>query len=171
MLTPELIAMRPFLGTIAATMQHQADERGAVVRIGTVPDVTTDRLVLEQIFSNLIENALKYLQPGRPGQIDVSGNRQGGKLIYEVKDNGRGIAARDFERVFELFRRAGDQTVPGEGIGLAHVRALVRRLGGRIDCVSAVNVGSTFRVELPQTPNMPEPHDSQATPEQEPAIP
>ena len=171
MLTPELVAMRPFLSTIAATMQHQADERGSVVQIGAMTDFTTDRLVLEQIFSNLIENALKYLQPGRPGQIDVSGSRKGGKLIYEVRDNGRGIAARDLERVFELFRRAGDQTVPGEGIGLAHVRALVRRLGGRIDCVSAVNVGSTFRVELPQSPNMPEPHDSPATSEQEPAIP
>ncbi len=100
-------------------------------------------------FSNLLENALKYLQPGRPGRIEVSGRRVGRAVLYEVVDNGRGIAARDLERVFELFRRAGDQTVPGEGIGLAHVRALVRRLGGRIDCVSVEGVGSTFRVELP----------------------
>ena len=93
-------------------------------------------------------------------------------MVYEVQDNGRGIATRDHERVFELFRRAGDQTVPGEGIGLAHVRALVRRLGGRIDCVSAVGVGSPFRVELPQAPTMPEPPPElaeQPTPEQEPA--
>ena len=172
MLTPERIPMRAFLGTIAASMQHQADERGATVAIADVPDITTDRLVLEQLFSNLLENALKYLQPGRLGQIEISGRRQGANIVYSVKDNGRGIAARDLERVFELFRRAGDQTVPGEGIGLAHVRALVRRLGGRIDCVSAVGVGSTFRVELPQAPTMPEPPQEpseQPTLEQEPA--
>lgn len=150
-LTPERVAMRALVETIGASLQHQADERGATFVYRTLPDVVTDRLVLEQVFSNLMENALKYLQPGRPGRIELSGRTRGPVVIYEVKDNGRGIAERDLERVFELFRRAGDQTVPGEGIGLAHVRALVRRLGGRIDCVSAPGVGSTFRVELPHT--------------------
>ena len=51
--------------------------------------------------------------------------------------------------MFELFRRAGDQSVPGEGIGLAHVRALVRRLGGQIDCRSTLDVGTTFTITLP----------------------
>jgi signal transduction histidine kinase len=148
-LTPEVVAMNPLLEGIAASLRHQSEERGATVTIAALPDIPTDRLVLEQVFSNLLENALKYLQPGRPGRIEVTGRRIGRSVLYEVKDNGRGIAARDLERVFELFRRAGDQTVPGEGIGLAHVRALVRRLGGRIDCVSAEGVGSTFRVELP----------------------
>jgi signal transduction histidine kinase len=53
------------------------------------------------------------------------------------------------ERVFELFRRAGNQNRPGEGIGLAHVRALVRRLGGTIECRSTLGEGSTFSVRLP----------------------
>lgn len=167
-LTPEPVAMNPLLDGIAASLQHQADERGATITIHPLPPASSDRLVLEQVFSNLVENALKYLQPGRPGQIDVRGRIEvrsqpaGRTLVYEVRDNGRGIAARDLERVFELFRRAGDQTVAGEGIGLAHVRALVRRLGGRIDCVSTEGVGSTFRVELPQSrgpaePEKPEP--------------
>jgi signal transduction histidine kinase len=68
---------------------------------------------------------------------------------YEVQDNGRGIADRDRERVFELFRRAGPQTTAGEGIGLAHVRALLRRMGGSIDCESQVDVGSRFKVLVP----------------------
>ena len=51
-------------------------------------------------------------------------------MLVEFEDNGRGIATQDHERVFDLFRRAGAQDQPGEGIGLAHVRALVRRLGG-----------------------------------------
>jgi signal transduction histidine kinase len=148
-LTPERVAMAALIDGIVGSLRHQSEERGALFTVGALPDPVTDRLVLEQVFSNLLENALKYLQPGRPGRIEVSGRRVGRTILYEVKDNGRGIAARDLERVFELFRRAGDQSVPGEGIGLAHVRALVRRLGGRIDCVSTEGVGSTFRVELP----------------------
>jgi signal transduction histidine kinase len=149
--TPEPIAMQPFLQGIADSLQHQAGASGAEIIIQSVPDVRADRLMLEQIFSNLMENAVKYLDPSRPGRITVNGYQQGDVMVFEVNDNGRGIAARDHERVFELFRRAGDQRVPGEGIGLAHVRALVRRLGGTIDCVSQEDVGSTFTVRLPIT--------------------
>jgi signal transduction histidine kinase len=151
LITPEAIAMEPFLRTIADTLHHQSEARGAEIVIQTVPDVRTDRLMLEQIFSNLLENAVKYLAPERPGRITVSGVRTGESAVFEVCDNGRGIAARDHERVFELFRRAGEQSVPGEGIGLAHVRALVRRLGGAIECESLEGVGSTFRVRLPMS--------------------
>lgn len=114
-----------------------------------MPNLVADRLAVEQVFGNLLENALKYLLPGRPGDIRISGALEGRVARFDVGDNGRGIARRDYERVFELFRRAGDQSVPGEGIGLAHVRALVRRLGGSVDCESEVGVGSTFTVRLP----------------------
>ncbi len=69
---------------------------------------------------------------------------------FDIADNGRCIAPRDYERVFELFRRAGDQSVPGKGIGLAHVRALVRRLGGNIHCESQLGIGTTFSIRLPR---------------------
>jgi signal transduction histidine kinase len=148
---PERIDMSAFLRGIADTLQHQSAASGAQIAIETLPELTADRVMLEQIFSNLLENALKYLAPERPGRITVSGRRLGGMAIYDVQDNGRGIAPRDHERVFELFRRAGDQRVPGEGIGLAHVRALVRRMGGTIHCDSTEGVGSVFRVSLPTT--------------------
>ena len=117
--------------------------------IAGLPPTVSDRLALEQIFSNLVENALKYLKPGRPGRIAISGHRNGARLVYEVTDNGRGIDPKDHERVFELFRRAGVQDQPGEGIGLAHVRALAYRLGGTVTCESALDQGATFRVSLP----------------------
>jgi signal transduction histidine kinase len=69
---------------------------------------------------------------------------------YEVEDNGRGIAPEDHDRVFELFRRSGAQDVAGEGIGLSHVRALVRRLGGEITLQSSLGKGTIFRVRLPK---------------------
>ena len=70
-------------------------------------------------------------------------------LRLEVADNGRGIAPEDHERVFELFRRSGLQDNPGEGIGLAHVRSLVRNLGGEITVTSTLGGGSTFIIRLP----------------------
>ena len=107
---------------------------------------------MEQVFGNLVDNALKYLQPGRAGRVVVRGREDRGRLVYEVQDNGRGIDPRDHERVFDLFRRAGVQDQPGEGIGLAHVRALVHRLGGSITLESALDRGSVFRVSLPPRP-------------------
>ena len=79
----------------------------------------------------------------------MSGRREGRVILIEVADNGRGIDAHDHERIFELFRRAGKQDKQGEGIGLAHLRVLVRRLGGKITCRSELGKGSTFSVHLP----------------------
>ena len=152
-LSPEPIDMRALFSGIAETMQHQAASKQATIAVTDLPDITADRLALEQVFGNLVDNALKYLRPGIPGEIKISGRRSGNTVAYQISDNGRGIAPRDHERVFELFRRAGDQTVPGEGIGLAHVRALIRRLGGTIDCNSALDVGTTFTIRLPAVAN------------------
>lgn len=146
----EAIDVTALLQRMVDAMAHQALERGAEIRIGSLPPVTSDRLALEQIFSNLLDNALKYLRDGTAGQIEVSGRITAAGPVYEVRDNGRGIDPKDRVRVFELFRRSGPQDRPGEGIGLAYVRALVRRLGGTISMESALGQGSVFRVTLPR---------------------
>ncbi|MGZ3374977.1 MAG: sensor histidine kinase [Phenylobacterium sp.] len=149
-LTPELVDVGALLHGVADNLAHRASELGAVIEIPPgIPGVVSDRLALEQIFSNLVENALKYLKPGRAGHIEVRGAQRGARMIYEVADNGRGIDPRDHDRIFDLFRRAGAQDQPGEGIGLAHVRALAYRLGGTVTCVSALDQGATFQVSLP----------------------
>ena len=114
-----------------------------------LPSIVSDRLALEQIFSNLIDNALKYLKTGVPGDITVRGRTKLGFAIFEITDNGRGIDPKDHQRIFDLFRRAGTQDKPGQGIGLAHVRALVRRLGGTMSVASELHQGSTFTITLP----------------------
>ena len=148
-LTPEKLDMEAMLHTMVDSLQHQVVSSGASVTVGPLPALVADRLAVEQVFSNVVENALKYLKPGRAGEVRITGRLEDGMARFDIADNGRGIAERDYERVFELFRRAGDQSVPGEGIGLAHVRALVRRLGGRIDCRSTLDFGTTFTITLP----------------------
>jgi hypothetical protein len=146
---PVPIDTRELIEGIVATVAHQAAEAEAQIRISPLPEIVSDRLALEQIFSNLIDNALKYLKPGVPGDISVRGRTKLGFAIFEIADNGRGIDPRDHQRIFDLFRRAGTQDKPGQGIGLAHVRALVRRLGGTMSVSSELNSGSTFIITLP----------------------
>jgi len=103
-------------------------------------------LALVQILANLLTNAVAYLEPGRPGEIALAltAEQRPGVTVFAVQDNGRGIAADDIPRVFEPFRRVGRQDIPGEGMGLAYVRMLVRRHGGDITCQSTLGVGTTF---------------------------
>jgi signal transduction histidine kinase len=152
---PELVDVHELIGGIARTVAHQAEEASARLKIERVPKIVSDRLALEQIFSNLIDNALKYLKPDEPGEIRITGRSKGRYIVYEVTDNGRGIDHKDHQRIFDLFRRAGAQDRPGQGIGLAHVRALVRRLGGTLSVTSELNQGSTFTVMLPPKWNLP----------------
>jgi signal transduction histidine kinase len=148
-LVPEQLDMGVLLRSAIDSVRHQAEAQGAEITLEPVPAIVSDRIAVDQVFSNLIDNALKYLVDGRPGRIVVDGRRDGRMVVVRVQDNGRGIAARDLDRVFELFRRAGNQDRPGEGIGLAHVKALVRRLGGAIECESSLGEGSVFSVRLP----------------------
>jgi len=146
---PVRIDTRELIEAIVTTVAHQAAEAEAEIHIEPLPDITSDRLAVEQIFSNLIDNALKYLKVGVPGEIHIRGRTKLGYAIIDVTDNGRGIDPKDHQRIFDLFRRAGTQDKPGQGIGLAHVRALVRRLGGTMSVASELDQGSTFTVTLP----------------------
>ena len=149
-IAPERLDIAAIADTAVAAIRQVIDARGVTVTIERpMPALTSDRLAVEQILSNLIENATKYLHPGRPGEITVSASEARGRVIIAVADNGRGIDPRDHQRIFDLFRRSGQQDQPGEGIGLAHVRALAYRLGGTIDVQSSLGEGATFRLNLP----------------------
>lgn len=153
-LAVEPIDLNALTRNIFDTLQSRVNDAGAELRAEPLPRIDSDRLAVEQILSNLIENALKYLQPGRPGLIRVRGHQERERVVIEVIDNGRGIDPRDHERIFDLFRRSGMQDQPGEGIGLAHVRALAYRLGGLIEVRSELDRGATFRLSLPRILNL-----------------
>ncbi|NBB63051.1 histidine kinase [Pseudomonas sp. ODNR1LW] len=155
---PEPLDMTAMARNIADSVHHQTEASGARILVEDLPSVESDRLSMEQIFGNLIDNAVKYLDADRPGEIVVSGEEvAGGWVVYRVSDNGRGIAPRDHERIFELFRRSGKQDRAGEGLGLAFVRNSVRRIGGTIDVESELGKGSTFLLKFPKRLILSEP--------------
>jgi signal transduction histidine kinase len=150
-ISPERLDMDVLLTSVADTLRQQALAKGAQIEIkGPLPDLVSDRVAIEQVFSNLVENAVKYAAKDRAGRVTISGSVSGDHVVYEVRDNGRGIDPKDHDRIFDLFRRSGAQDQPGEGIGLAHVRALAHRLTGLITCESALDQGATFRLSLPK---------------------
>jgi len=151
-ITPERLDMNALFRSIADSHRHQLDEKEIDFSIvSKLPAIVSDRLAIEQILGNIVENAIKYMAPGRRGRIEIRGRIENQRAIFEIADNGRGVDPRDHERIFDLFRRAGVQDQPGEGIGLAHTRALAYRLGGTISIDSELGRGATFRINLPVT--------------------
>jgi len=149
-LKPEQLSTQRLVQDVVNSFAHQIEAAGARVNAHALPEVVADRTALEQIFGNLLDNAVKYLDPGRRGVIDVTADRNDGELVFHVRDNGRGMEKEDIPRAFEIFRRVGRQDVPGEGMGLAYVKTLVRSLGGRIWCETEPGTGTTFSFTLPQ---------------------
>ena len=137
------------VNTLLKSLEHQIEMHRAEVSVGPLPDIVADRTVVEQIFGNVLDNAIKYLEPSRPGKIEVTAEGTPGETVFLIRDNGSGIAKQDIPKIFELFRRVSKKNVPGEGVGLAYVKTLVKRLGGRIWCESEPGAGSTFGFTIP----------------------
>ncbi|GAB4393678.1 MAG: ATP-binding protein [Gammaproteobacteria bacterium] len=126
------------------TLQHQINTQGITVSIKDLPTVIADYVSLQQIFSNILDNAVKYLVPTRCGIIEICAKQTPAETIFIIKDNGRGIAQKDIHKVFEIFHRIGNNDVPGEGMGMAYVKTLVERHGGRLWCKSKVEKETRF---------------------------
>lgn len=103
---------------------------------------------LVQCFSNLLQNALKFVPPDRTPEIRVYSEPAGARLRVNVHDNGIGIAPAYQTRIFGIFERASPASVPGTGIGLAIVKKAVERMGGTVGVQSAPDQGARFWIEL-----------------------
>lgn len=129
--------------------QHQAHLDVALPLATPLGNAT----LLEQILSNLIENAIIYQPPGQAPRLSVCSEREGDWVLLRVTDNGIGIPPEYREKVFEVFQRLhGDDTYPGTGIGLAIVRKSAQLMGGEVSLDSPVGGGSTFTLRLPAPP-------------------
>jgi signal transduction histidine kinase len=133
--------------------------KNAEISVQPLPAALGDPTAIEQVFANLLANAVSYLDSERPGRIEVGslpepdGDAFAGRNVYYVKDNGLGIPEAYHERVFTAFTRLHANVAQvGEGIGLALIRRIVERHGGMIWMESSPGVGTTFFVALPSSP-------------------
>jgi len=122
---------------------------GVRVTSGPMPSGYGDPEAISQVFSNLLANSFQYLQPGRPGQIEIGGEAFDGSVHCWIRDNGCGVPASAQARLFQVFQRFHPHLATGEGMGLAIAKRIVERHGGRIWAETEEGVGSTFHFTLP----------------------
>jgi PAS domain S-box-containing protein len=138
------------LAGIIDSMSYRIEQVGAEVVVGDLPPCRGDAGQIAQVFSNLLDNAIKYRSEGRATRVRISGTAQGKMQMYRVEDNGPGIAQMHREKVFEIFHRL-DPTGPvaGEGLGLTITRRIVQRHGGSIWLESDEGRGTAIVFTLP----------------------
>jgi signal transduction histidine kinase len=151
----QMVHLRPVnLSDLLATTLQEFEPRlasiGADVSIAAdLPGVLGDPTLLNQIFANLIENALTYRKNEERLRLHLSWRSEGNDIVVAVSDNGIGIAPQHHERIFEVFQRLhGNDVYPGTGIGLATVKRAAEKLGGTVWVQSESGRGSTFFVCL-----------------------
>lgn len=150
----DAVPLGDVLGPLAAAFAPRVQAAGGRLTIARdLPPVIGDRVLLEQVFSNLLDNALTYHQPGTPPEVDVSWAREEDCVIVSVRDRGIGIPSEHHEKIFSIFQRLhSDDAYPGTGVGLATVRKALDMLGGYARVESRPGEGAVFHVALPAAP-------------------
>jgi len=137
------------LNSVIDGLKTRITETNARIDHDPLPVVQGDAARLEQIFQNLISNAIKYRRADQPPRIAVKANRQNGNWVFSIQDNGQGFKQDYADRIFGIFKRLHGQDVPGSGIGLAICKTVVERHGGKVWAESQPGEGSTFYFTLP----------------------
>jgi light-regulated signal transduction histidine kinase (bacteriophytochrome) len=143
------------MAAIAREIMDELVAKPARVRlgIGRLPLASADLTMARQILQNLISNALKFSAVREHPQVDVDWLDQDGQVVYYVRDNGVGFDMQYANKLYSIFERLhGDDEFPGSGVGLAIVKRLIERHGGRIWAESRIENGATFYFTLSAQP-------------------
>jgi signal transduction histidine kinase len=141
--------MNKLAADVLVAEEFQAKQADARLHVADLPTCYGDAVLVSQVLANLIDNAIKYRDPGRALEIQITGDRQGAETIYTVADNGIGIPRELHTKIFQLFYRVAPRKGNGDGLGLKIVKRIVDRLGGRVWVESEPDNGTRFYFALP----------------------
>jgi two-component system sensor histidine kinase KdpD len=140
--------LEEIVGAALGRLEDRLKDRKVTTRLAEdLPLVPLDGMLIEQVLVNLLENALKYSEPGTPILVSAWAEQDG--VTVEVADEGPGLPPGEEDRVFEKFVRHAGTGRPGAGLGLAICRGVVTAHGGRIWAQNRLERGATFRFTLP----------------------
>jgi two-component system sensor histidine kinase KdpD len=153
----EWVPLEEVVGSALTRLESRLDGRAIYARLpADLPLISADPVLLEQVFSNLLDNATKHTPPSSP--VEIGARIEGGALVVEVSDRGPGLPAGSEAMVFEKFFRAAPGGPRGAGLGLAICRGIVQAHGGTITARTRPEGGATFRISLPlagEAPSVP----------------
>ncbi len=145
----EELDMNRLIKEVVQSFEYRVKKSGVELVAEELPPCRGDAAQLEQVFSNLIDNALKYLDADRPGRIRISGKTEDGRSVYSVEDNGVGVEPEQVDKVFDIFERGYNHSGQGEGLGLSIVRQILGRIDGEVWMQSNPGEGSKLYISLP----------------------
>lgn len=147
----ETVSTQAVIKRCLDSLSYEINKKEINVVYNDLPEVVTDPVILEQVIGNILDNAIKYLDPNRKGIITIEAKKLPWEIVFSIKDNGRGISLNDRQKVFDIFRRASNASgTRGAGMGMAHVKTAMRKLGGRVWFDSVLGEGTTFYFAVPQ---------------------
>ncbi len=146
---PSSVDLQGVLDRVLQMLQIRIEQTRAEITTDKLPVVEGNETRLTQVFTNLVDNAIKYRNPEVTPRVHIGVERRPAEWLISVSDNGIGFGSEYAESIFGVFRRLHDRTVPGNGIGLAICKSVVERSGGRIWAESAPGKGTTFRFTWP----------------------
>ena len=145
------IDMRQVVETVLAGIRTATPGLALDARVGDLPTVVGNAELLRQVWANLLENAVKYSRRRSVAIVEVEGRREAGEVTYTVNDSGAGFDPRYAEKLFGVFQRLhSDREFEGTGVGLALVKRIVERHGGRVWAEGRLDDGATFGFGLPE---------------------
>ncbi len=145
----ELVDMTEIVRKILDSAMFHIGETGLSFDLETLPPCVADKAKITQVFSNLIENSIKFQKPEKQGHIWISGKKKGKRVVYCVRDDGIGIPKDKIEDIFLLFYKIDTNSGNGEGLGLSVVKKIVEKHAGKVWVESTLGEGCAFYIELP----------------------
>jgi signal transduction histidine kinase len=158
----EPVDVNALVGDILASMRTTIAASGATVRVEALPVIHADRNAIGQVFANIVGNAVKCLHPDRQGVIRIAATGDD-PPVFIIEDNGIGIPEEYRKKIFQVFQHVHAAEGRGEGMGLAIVRRIVERHGGRIWFESTAQAGTRFFFTLAPAPGTSAPASAEAT--------